>query len=216
MYKYIFLDLDGTITDSEEGIINSIVYALESVGAAKPEYSVLRKFIGPSLSYSYKTFLGFDDIKTREAVKKYRERFESVGLYENKLYEGIKEMLEALKLKGKILVLATAKPRPYAVKILDYFKISENFDYISAVEFEGGPLEKKDVITNALNAINITDKTSVAMVGDRKYDILGAKETGITAIGAGYGFAEDGELADAGADYVFDTVNELKNFLITN
>jgi phosphoglycolate phosphatase len=113
-------------------------------------------------------------------------------------------------------VLATAKPRPYAVKILDYFKISENFDYISAVEFEGGPLEKKDVITNALNAINITDKTSVAMVGDRKYDILGAKETGITAIGAGYGFAEDGELADAGADYVFDTVNELKNFLITN
>lgn len=216
MYKYVFFDLDGTLIDSEEGIVKSVIYALESVDFYDFSYPELRKFIGPALSYSFSNFFGFDDVKTNTAIKKYRERYELTGIYENKLYDGVKEMLDALKAKGKIIALATAKPRPYAIKILDYFEIGKYFDYVSAVLLKGAPLEKKDIIGNALAALDILDKSAVAMIGDRKYDIIGAKSMGITAIGAGYGYGEHGELIEAGADYVFDSISSLKEFLFAN
>lgn len=217
-FKYILFDLDGTLTDSEEGITKSIKYALKSFGIEEEDREKLLKFIGPSLFYSFKTYYGFSDEDAKAATLKYRERFEVVGLYENKLYDGVEDMLMELANTDKKLALATSKPLPYAKKILEYFDIAKYFDAICGAEFEGSSLEKEDIIELALKKFCFYGdrQSDVVMVGDRKYDILGAKSTGISSIGVGYGFAEEGELIAAGADYVIDTVSELKDFLIKN
>ncbi|NCA67827.1 MAG: HAD family hydrolase, partial [Clostridia bacterium] len=144
-YKYLLFDLDGTLTDSEEGITKSVQYALNSFGIEETDRNTLRKFIGPSLDYSFKTFYGFDKEKARAATLKYRERFETIGLFENKLYVGIAEMLEKLKKEGKIIVLATSKPQQYAQKITEYFDIAKYFDEVSGAVFEGSAIEKQDI-----------------------------------------------------------------------
>lgn len=218
MFKYLFFDLDGTLTDSEEGITKSLCYALKFFGIDNPDDKMLRKFIGPSLSYSFKNYCGFDEEKARQATLKYRERFESIGLYENKLYNGIEDMLAKLKSIGKNIVLATSKPYPYAIKILDYFDITKYFTLISGAEFEGSKLEKEDIIERAIVKLGFVGnrKDAIAMIGDRRYDIHGAKVTGVTSIGVKYGFSEENELEEEGADYIFNKVQDLCEFLIMN
>ncbi len=218
MFKYVFFDLDGTLTDSEEGITKSLRYALSHFGIEYPDSAMLRKFIGPSLSYSFETFCGFDKEKSRAATEKYRERFESIGLYENRLYDGIKELLEDLKKRGKVIVLATSKPLPYAKKILEYFGIYQYFDFVSGAGFEGSSLEKEDIIESAIKSLGCSGdrKSEIVMVGDRKYDIKGAKINGTSAVGVKYGFAEEGELEAAGADYIVGSVEELMELLCAN
>ena len=209
MFDYIFFDLDGTLTDSSLGITNSFIYALKYYGEEIPSYKKLCTFIGPPLPETFKTHFGFNDEKSAEAVKKYREYFESEGLFENSVYQDIPEILQKFKTAGKHLVVATSKPEKYSVQILKFFNLAKYFDFICGSK-------KDEIIASGLKKCNIkTDdqKSKVIMIGDRLHDIIGAKKNGIKSAGVLFGFGNLSELQNAGADYIIKTVTDLERFL---
>lgn len=212
-YKYIFFDLDGTLTDPQEGITNCVRYALEYYGINETDYSKLMRFIGPPLVYSFQEYYGFDKIKALEAVEKYRERFSSIGLFENKVYDGIYELLQTLTDSGHLLVLATSKPRVFAEKIMAKYRLRPYFKMISGSELDGTRNDKNEVIEYAIEKLGCP-RDKIIMVGDRKHDILGAKKCGVASCGVRFGYAEENELENAGADYIADTLDELLPILM--
>lgn len=216
MYTCILFDLDGTLTDSAEGIINSVIYSLNELKAEIPDTDTLRKFIGPPLAFSYPEYCGFDEAKTKEAIRIYRERYSSVGKFENTPYPGIKEVLEMLKAAGYKLAIASSKPTEFVEDILAHFDIKAPFDAISGATFDGKRGTKEEVIEYAFELLGIDEahRRECVMVGDRHYDIKGAIAFGLDSVGVKYGFAEDGELEEAGATYVVDTVEELGKLLM--
>ena len=222
--KYILLDLDGTITDSGEGITKSVQYALEKLGIEERDIAVLKRYIGPPLNESFVRFHGMNEQDSLKAVAYYRERYAVKGIYENKLFEGITEVLSGLKKEGYIVALATCKPEIYVPTILKHFDIEQYFDVAVGSELEGGKRRHKDdVIEEVLRQImkkldiNESDIVSVKadsiMIGDRKDDVLGAKAAGIESIGLRYGFAEKDELENAGADYILENASDILPFL---
>ncbi len=222
--KYILLDLDGTLTDSSEGITKSVQYALEKMGITENDMAVLKRYIGPPLNESFTRFHGLSDEDSLKAVAYYRERYADTGLYENKLFDGIKEFLAGLKKEGYIVALATCKPEIYVPTILKHFDIEEYFDVAGGSELEGGKRRHKDDVIEEvisqiikLKDIPATDiydvKADAIMIGDRKDDVLGAKDAGIESIGLRYGFAEADELENAGADYILENVEDILPFL---
>ncbi|MGN0458466.1 MAG: HAD family hydrolase [Eubacterium sp.] len=213
-YGVILFDLDGTLTDSSPGIINSIIYALDKYGISVEDTSNLRKFLGPPLHESFKEFYGFDDEKAMEAVKYYREYFSTKGLLENQVYDGIPELLQSLADNGKRLILATSKPQQFTDRIMKHFDLEKYFEFVAGSNMDGTRSKKAEVIEYALNKCQITDKSKVVMVGDRKHDIIGAKAVGIDSIGVEYGYGDYYELQSAGATYIVKTVNELKNIIL--
>lgn len=212
-WDYILFDLDGTLTEPKEGITKSFQYALESFGIQEDNLDNLEKVIGPPLKDSFIDFYGFDEEKAIRAVAKYRERFEVVGWKENALYNGVPEMLASLK-KGKKLAIASSKPTVFVDKICEYFGIKEYFDLIVGSNLDGTNCEKIDIIRTVYEKMGITEKNQMVMVGDRKFDVLGGHEFGIQVIGVNYGYAQENELIDAGADYIVETVEELREVLI--
>ena len=208
MYKYILFDLDGTLTNPEIGITNCVMYALEKFGIKENDRRKLHPFIGPPLTYSFQNFYGLSEEESRQAVAFYRERFSVKGLYENEVYKGVPEMLQSLKQQGKVIILATSKPEKFAVEILKHFDLYQYFDYIAGATLDGSRGEKADVIAYALEISNIKDKSQAVMVGDRNYDILGAKEHGLDSLGVLFGFGDLEELTNAGATYIAETVEE--------
>ena len=220
MFKYLLFDLDGTLTDSEEGITKSVSYALINLGVKDLPDEIKRKFIGPPLKDSFMRYCDFDEETAKKAITFYRERYSTVGKYENRPYEGIPEMLKELKSDGRALVIASSKPTEFVEDILKKFDIYEYFDIISGADMAGLKGEKEDVIDEALKMLSIdTDekKKEVVMIGDRHYDIIGAKHFGLDSIGVNYGFAFDkNELKEAGATYVVETVSELKTLLLNH
>ena len=213
-YKYILFDLDGTITDSALGITNSVKYALNKLNAPIPPYETLCKFIGPPLLDGFRDICGFDAEKAQEAVKLYREYYESTGLYENAVYDGIPEFLRTLKEKGKTVILATSKPEKFARLILEHFNLIQYFDYAAGATIDETRNKKDAVIAYALKECNITDKSLAVMVGDRHHDIFGAKQNGISCVGVLYGFGNREELESAGADYIAENIDELYKILL--
>lgn len=213
MMKYIFFDLDGTLTDPQEGITNCVRYALEEFGIREDDYGRLMRFIGPPLVDSFSQYYGFDKEKSLAAVAKYRERFGDIGLFENRVYDGIHELLRKLKDAGKILVLATSKPRIYALKILAKYGLDGYFSFVSGAELDGTRNYKDEVIRYAMENIGCS-ADEVVMVGDRQQDILGAKKCGITSCGVCFGYAEPGELEAVDADYIADNIEELEAILL--
>ncbi len=213
-YKYILFDLDGTITDSALGITNSVKYALNKLNAPIPPYETLCKFIGPPLLDGFRDICGFDAEKAQEAVKLYREYYETTGLYENAVYDGIPEFLRALKEKGKTVILATSKPEKFARLILEHFNLIQYFDYAAGATIDETRNKKDAVIAYALKECNITDKSLAVMVGDRHHDIFGAKVNGISCVGVLYGFGNLEELTAAGADYIAENIDELYKILL--
>ena len=222
--KYILLDLDGTLTDSSEGITKSVQYALEKMGITENDMAVLKRYIGPPLNESFTRFHGLSDEDSLKAVAYYRERYADTGLYENKLFDGIKEFLAGLKKDGYIVALATCKPEIYVPTILKHFDIEQYFDVAVGSELEGGKIRHKDDVIEEvisqiikLKDIPATDiydvKADAIMIGDRKDDVLGAKDAGIESIGLRYGFAEADELENAGADYILENVEDILPFL---
>ncbi len=209
----IFFDLDGTLTDPKEGITKSVAYALKSFGIEVENLDDLIKFIGPPLIDSFIEYYGFSEKEAKSAVLKYREYFSKIGLYENAIFDGIKELLEALKSEGKNLIVATSKPAVFAIEILKHFEILEYFTFVSGSELDGSRTDKAEVISYALSKNNIADVTDVIMIGDRKHDIIGARKLGIKAIGVLYGYGDLEELKEASADYIVQTVEELKTYL---
>ena len=166
-YEYILFDLDGTLTDPKEGITKSVAYALESFGIHVEDLDSLCKFIGPPLKESFMVYYELDDAQGDQAVEKYRERFAVTGLFENKVYPGIREMLELLKEQGKTLLVATSKPSIYARQILEHFDLMKYFTFLSGSELDGTRVDKAEVITYALQENKIQDLSKVIMIGDR-------------------------------------------------
>lgn len=218
MYRYIFFDLDGTLTDSKEGIINCARYTIEKLGGEQPDDATMLKFIGPPLVDSFMEHCGYDPEKAQKAVRVYRERYVPIGQFENVPVEGAAEMMARLKERGYVMALASSKPEEMCISICERFGFTPHMATIS-----GNPLEKHatkaDVIREAMRRMGLTDadKPFVLMVGDRKFDVLGAKECGIDCVGVEFfGYAEPGELEQAGAVAVVDTVEALEKFILTH
>lgn len=209
-YDIILFDLDGTLTDSSPGIINSIIYSLEKYNISVEDMSVLKKFLGPPLHESFKEFYGFNDEKAMEATEFYREYFRAKGLLENRVYDGIPELLKNLADNGKRLIVATSKPQEFTDRIMQHFDLAKYFEFVAGSNMDGTRSKKAEVIEYALNKCKITDKSKVVMVGDRKHDIIGAKAVGIDSIGVEYGYGDYDELKSAGATHIAKTVNDLK------
>lgn len=208
-YKYVLFDLDGTVTDPKIGITKSVAYALKHFDKNVEDLDTLTTFIGPPLKDSFMQYCGFSESDAIFAISKYREYFGVNGLYENTVYNGMEGFLKALKSMGKTLIIATSKPTEYAVKILEHFNLLRYFDFVSGSEFNGVRAKKGEVIAYALEQNNITDLSSVIMVGDREHDIIGAKENGIASVGVLYGYGSMEELSSAGADFIADSIEDL-------
>ena len=217
MYQYILFDLDGTLTDPKIGITTCVQYALHKMGIEEPDPDRLEPFIGPPLMDSFREFYGMNEEEAVRAVEYYRERFSTVGLFENEVYSGIPELLARLKKDGRKLAIASSKPTVYVKKILEYFSINEYFDIIVGSELDGTRCRKEEVVEEALEQLSADDKfrkTDAVMIGDRKFDIEGAKAHQIPSIGVNYGYAADNELVEAGADCVVGNVKELSEVLL--
>ena len=217
MYQYILFDLDGTLTDPKIGITTCVQYALHKMGIEEPDPDRLEPFIGPPLIDSFREFYGMNEEEAVRAVEYYRERFSTVGLFENEVYSGIPELLARLKKDGRKLAIASSKPTVYIKKILEYFSIYEYFDIIVGSELDGTRCRKEEVVEEALEQLSADDKfrkRDAVMIGDRKFDIEGAKAHQIPSIGVNYGYATDNELVEAGADCVVGNVKELSEVLL--
>ena len=213
MYEIILFDLDGTLTDPKIGITSSVQYALQKMGIKEEDPDVLIPFIGPPLLASFKELYHMSDQEAVQAIGYYRERFSVTGLYENKVYAGMGELLASLKSQGKKLIVATSKPTEFSVKILEHFGLKQYFAAIVGSNLDGTRTEKSDVIEFALSGENITDLSKVVMIGDRKYDISGAKKNHIDVIAVAYGYGSQEELAAADPNYIVSSVSELASLL---
>ncbi|AJQ25393.1 HAD family hydrolase [Pelosinus fermentans] len=213
MYEIILFDLDGTLTDPKIGITSSVQYALQEMGIKEEDPDVLIPFIGPPLLASFKEFYHMSDQEAVQAIGYYRERFSVTGLYENKVYAGMEELLASLKNQGKKLIVATSKPTEFSVQILEHFGLKQYFAAIVGSNIDGTRTEKSDVIEFALTGENITDLSKVVMIGDRKYDISGAKKNHIDVIAVAYGYGSQEELAAADPNYIVSSVSELASLL---
>ena len=223
MYRFILFDLDGTLTDPKEGICRSAQYALEKMGIIEEDIEKLTPFIGPPLTDSFAEYYGMDEEHCREAVKYYRERFSEKGWKENIPYEGMSGLLSALKSSGAKLAVASSKPTVFVERILKYFGMRRYFSVVVGSEPDGRRSKKEEVLDEALKLLYAGDrsgksieelKSLTVMVGDRKYDIEGAHQKGLEAIGVAYGYQLEGELADAGADAIASDTEELADLLL--
>ena len=214
MYQWILFDLDGTLTDPKEGITKCIQYALRDGGIEIEDLSKLEKYIGPPLLHSFREY--FDGEAATRAVEKYRERYAEKGIHENKLYDGMEEVLQALRLTGKKTALATSKIQHFAEQVIQYYHLESYFDLVIGAADD--QQSKADVINEVLRQAGMEGekRSGALMVGDRKYDIEGAKECGIDSLGVRFGYAKEGELEEAGATAIVTTVEELKEFLLTH
>lgn len=201
MFDSILFDLDGTLTDSFNGIANGVLYALDKLGEPSSPKSELKSFVGPPLSESFTKRFDGDVQKAARAVEIYREYYVDRGWKENRVYNGVPELLARLKAEGKRLFVATSKPEIMSVKIIEHFGLDKYFDYIAGASLDKSRAEKAQVIEYAISACGI-DKRSAIMIGDRHHDIDGAKDVGIRSIGVLYGYGDEAELRSAGADYI--------------
>ena len=216
MYRYIFFDLDGTLTDSKEGIFNCVRYALEKLEAPVPEESVLLNFLGPPLQDSFMRYCGFDAETAIECVRLFRERYVPIGKFENAPAPGMAALCARLKKQGYVLALASSKPEETCRPICEKFGFTPSMEVITGSP-PVGDWEKADVIRETMRRLGLTesDKPSILMVGDRKFDVLGAAECGIDCVGVEFfGYAAPGELAEAGAVAVVRTAEELEEFIL--
>ena len=218
IYTHIFFDLDGTLTDPKVGITKSVAYALQHFGVEVADLDQLCPFIGPPLKDSFMSFYHFSSRQADLAVEKYREYFSETGMFENVVYPGIERLLKALSGAGKTLVVATSKPTVFAEKILAHFQLASYFSAIIGSELDGRRVEKADVIAHALSAQSgifpEPDPCQTVMIGDRKYDIEGAKANGIDSIGVLFGYGTAQELKASGAGRIVESVGQLQNILL--
>ena len=213
MYDTILFDLDGTLTDPGEGITNSVAYALRKYNIEVTNRSELYKFIGPPLKDSFMKYYGFDEVKAEEAIAFYREYFRDTGIFENRVYEGVENMLRTLHADGKRLVLATSKPEEFAIRILEHFSLKKYFAVTAGASMDSSRSKKGDVIGYAISLCEGFCKDTAVMVGDREHDIIGAKENGLKSIGVLYGYGDEEELKTAGADYIVSTPEDILNLI---
>lgn len=204
--KAVFFDLDGTLTDSGEGIMNCATLGLEHFGLPVPSREKMRVFVGPPLDQTFIQF-GVPADKTDEAIEVFRSRYRTVGKFENFPYPGIQEALETLKSHGHRLFVATSKPEVLANEVLEHFDLAKYFEQIAGATLDGSRSHKADVITYLLNLTGDVGQT--VMVGDTAFDVLGAAQHGIPTIGVAWGYGEVADMKKAGAIAVAHTMEEL-------
>lgn len=214
MYQYILFDLDGTLTDPGIGITNSVAYALRKFNIEVADRSELYKFIGPPLRTSFREFYGLSEEQIDQAVGYYREQYSVTGLFENEVYEGIPELLQALKKAGKKIMLATSKPEVFAIKILEHFDLMQYFDFVAGSTLDDSRSEKADIITYVLNECKIEDKSLAIMVGDRKHDIIGARKNGLETIGVLFGYGNEEEFKEHNAKYIVEKPQDVYSICV--
>ena len=204
--KAILFDLDGTLTDSGEGIINCAILALEHFGLPIPSREELRVFVGPPLTQSFIEH-GVPEDKAEEAVAVYRSRYIPIGKYENKPYPGVRELLQTLQSKGYRLYVATSKPESMSIDILNHFDLAKYFTRICGAAMDSSRNSKEAVIAYLLDETG--EKDNMVMIGDTKFDIIGAKYHGIPAIGVSWGYGKVEDMIQAGAIGIANTMDEL-------
>ena len=212
-WKYLFFDLDGTLADPMPGITRSVQHALRHFGIEVEDLNELCPFIGPPLADYFRERYGMTDAEATEAVAKYREYYAPKGIFENEPYPGILSLLAATTAAGCINVMATSKPTPFARQIAEHFGFEQHFRLISGSTFDGTRTTKADVIRHALGELQIAPHEAV-MIGDRRYDIEGAAETGLDSIAVGWGYASPGELEAAHPGHFAPDVAALRRLLI--
>lgn len=206
---WVLFDLDGTLTDSAEGVINCVSYALEKYGRKVEDKGTLMSFVGPPLQQQFQEYAKVSEEEGAKLVRFYRERYTTKGIYENKMYEGVIETVKILRNRGVHTAVATSKPEVFARQIAEYFGFVSDFEFIGGSLLDGGRVHKADVIEYVLDCCGVKDRTHVWMVGDREHDILGAKKAGIPSIGVLYGYGSRKELAMAGADYIVERPEDI-------
>lgn len=206
-YKTALFDLDGTITDSGTGIMNAIRYAVKKYGLEEPEEAVLRSFIGPPLKEQFRKVFGLHEDEGRRMVSLYREYYGEKGIFENRVYNGVPEMLETLKQAGVRILMATSKPENYAGIIAEHFGFAQYFDFIGGACMDGTRTIKEEVIEYVLETCGISEeeRARTVMIGDRSHDIIGADKCGLHSMGVLYGYGSREELEAAGAEQIAET-----------
>ena len=207
-YQNVLFDLDGTLTDPREGITRSIQFGLSKMGIDEPDLTALEHFIGPPLLQAFMATYGFDEAKAWEAMGYYRERFAVTGLYENEVFDGVTPLLEELVGQGRQLFIATSKPQIYAREIARHFDFAKHFKVIYGSELDGTRTNKVELI-RYLMAEQGLDPAHTLMIGDRKHDLIGARDNGMDAAAVGYGFGSFEELNAFAPKYHFETLAEL-------
>lgn len=214
-YDVIAFDLDGTLSDPERGLVDGFIYAFKKMGVTDyGSRESLRRFIGPSLYVVWQNEFGFNETTVVEAIEKFREFYNIYGWWDNKVYDGIHEMLAALKAAGKTIILATSKPEDTALRIMRLFGFDKYFDFMGGAKGDNRD-HKWQVLEYSLNAVG-ADRSRAIMVGDRMYDAEGARICGIDSLGVSWGHGTEEELATCGFTYVVDTPRELVDLLIDN
>lgn len=216
MYTSLFFDLDGTLTDSRQGITESVRHALLTADYNAPSAKELEWVVGPPLRESFMKLAKSDNPQIAEhLLKLYRERFEPIGMFENRVYDGIPDTLQQLKSMDLRLFVATSKPRVYAEKIIRHFHLDPFFDYIAGAELDGSIDTKADVIRSLLTKYP-HDTATCLMIGDREHDVFGARENDIDTLGVSYGFGTTEELLQAGAKSVVKSPQAIVSFVLYN
>ena len=214
MIQTILFDLDGTLTDSGLGITKAVQYALKQMGHEVPPRESLFSFIGPPLHKSFQKYYAMDEATSVEAVRQFRVYYNEMGgILENEVYPGIRELLDSLKKAGKRLMIATSKPEPAAKLVMHHFGLDHWVPEIIGGRDDDSRNTKGKVIAYALREFGVDPGTAI-MVGDREHDIHGAAENGIPAIGITWGYGDRAELEGAGAAAVFDSPDEVVNYIL--
>lgn len=222
-FQHILFDLDGTLSESAEGITKSVQYALRSVGIEEPDLHELETFVGPPLNVEFQRRYHFDDATCEAVIRKYRERYSEVGIFECRLYDGIPETLRDLREQGATLAVASSKPEIFVHRIMEHFDVAQYFSVMRGSRMEdemknkAGSDNKERVVRAALADLGATaTKGSTAMVGDRSFDILGALHNGVTPVGVTFGYGSRQELEEAGAEpsLIAESVEELRRILM--
>ncbi|EEL71040.1 Phosphoglycolate phosphatase [Bacillus mycoides] len=216
MYTTFLFDLDGTLTDPKEGIINSALYALNKMGIEEGNISELDSFIGPPIQQSFVDRYNMNEIEVERAVFYFREYLKRSGLLENKVYDGIPILLQELKDAGNRLFVATSKPTVFAKQVIEHFQLTSFFEEIVGSNLDGTRIKKEEIIAHILQQNEGLNKEEVVMIGDRKHDIIGANHNGIASIGVLYGYGSENELIEVSATHIAKDIEELHHFCIEN
>lgn len=208
-YTTLLFDLDGTLTDSQPGITNSVRYALTKFNIQEDDSAKLQKFVGPPLMDSFRLYYDFTESEARQAVANYREYYTAKGIYENSVYEGIPSLLAELQQLGKKIILATSKPTVFSEQILEYFDLKKYFSLVVGSNLDGTRIKKSEIIQYIVSALPQVAKTEMVMIGDREHDCIGARECGIDCAAVRYGYGSSAELQAQEPTYLIESVAEL-------
>lgn len=213
-WKYLLFDLDGTLTDPGPGITNCVAYALEKFAVHPASREELYPYIGPPLTWSFQEYHRLTAEQAEQALLYYRERFSVKGLFENEVYDGIPELLAKLKGRGVTLIVATSKPEEFTHRILKHFSLADYFAFVGGNTLDEKRPTKSAVISHILNQYPDITAQNTCMIGDRRFDVEGAHDLGLSAVGVLYGYGDREELESAGADWIAEDVADLRRILL--